>query len=98
MALGKKTGGRTKGTPNANKQELVDLLDKTYPGYNPVIQMASIAQDESVEMVHRVQCAKEIAGYIFPKRKSIESNITGDMRLVAVELTGLNGDDSDSGD
>ena len=60
--------------------------------------MASIAQDESVEMVHRVQCAKEIAGYIFPKRKSIESNITGDMRLVAVELTGLNGDETDSGD
>ena len=98
MALGKKTGGRKKGTPNANKQELVDLLDKTYPGYNPVIQMASIAQDESVEMAHRVQCAKEIAGDIFPKRKSIESNITGDMRLVAVELTGLNGDETDSGD
>ena len=98
MALGKKTGGRRKGTPNINKQELVELLNEQYPGYNPVIQMASIAQDESVEMVHRVQCAKEIAGYIFPKRKSIESNITGDMRLVAVELTGLNGDDSDSRD
>jgi hypothetical protein len=90
MALGKKTGGRRKGTPNHNKQELVELLHKTYPGYNPVIQMASIAQDESIEMVHRVQCAKEIAGYIFPKRKSIESNITGDMRLVAVDLTGIN--------
>ena len=96
MALGKKTGGRRKGTPNINKKELVELLNEQYPGYNPVIQMAGIAQDESVEMVHRVQCAKEIAGYIFPKRKSIESNITGDMRLVAVELTGIHGDDSDS--
>jgi len=89
MATGKKTGGRKKGTPNANKQELVELLNDHYPGYNPVIQMAGIAQDESIEMVHRVQCAKEIAGYIFPKHKSIESNITGNMRLVAVDMTGV---------
>ena len=98
MALGRKTGGRQKGTKNHKKHELTELLEQHFPGYNPVIQMASIAQDESVDMAHRVQCAKEIANYILPKRKSIESNITGDMRLVAVELTGLNGDDSDSGD
>ena len=96
MATGKKTGGRQKGTPNANKQELVELLNEHYPGYNPVVQMAGIAQDETVEMVHRVQCAKEIAGYIFPKLKSIESNITGNMRLVAVELTGVDDSDDDS--
>ena len=47
---------------------------------------------------YEIECAKEIANYILPKRKSIESNITGDMRLVAVELTGLNGDETDSGD
>tara|TARA_R100000700_G_C3124147_1_gene111956 strand:+ start:559 stop:849 length:291 start_codon:yes stop_codon:yes gene_type:complete len=96
MATGRKTGGRQKGTPNANKQELVDLLNEHYPGYNPVVQMAGIAQDETVEMVHRVQCAKEIAGYIFPKLKSIESNISGNMRLVAVELTGVDDSDDDS--
>ena len=96
MATGKKTGGRQKGTPNANKQELVDLLNEHYPGYNPVVQMAGIAQDETVEMVHRVQCAKEIAGYIFPKLKSIESNISGNMRLVAVELTGVDDSYDDS--
>ena len=96
MATGKKTGGRQKGTPNANKQELVELLNEHYPGYNPVVQMAGIAQDETVEMVHRVQCAKEIAGYIFPKLKSIESNINGNMRLVAVELTGVDDSDDDS--
>ncbi len=96
MATGKKTGGRQKGTPNANKQELVELLNEHYPGYNPVVQMAGIAQDETVEMVHRVQCAKEIAGYIFPKLKSIESNISGNMRLVAVELTGVDDSDDDS--
>lgn len=97
MATGKKTGGRRKGTPNILTQELVELMHEKYPDYNPVIQMASIAQDDTVEMVHRVQCAKEIAGYIFPKRKSIESNITGNMRLVAVELTGVS-DEDDSGD
>ena len=96
MATGKKTGGRQKGTPNANKQELVELLNEHYPGYNPVVQMAGIAQDETVEMVHRVQCAKEIACYIFPKLKSIESNISGNMRLVAVELTGVDDSDDDS--
>ena len=96
MATGKKTGGRQKGTPNANKQELVELLNEHYPGYNPVVQMAGIAQDETVEMVLRVQCAKEIAGYIFPKLKSIESNISGNMRLVAVELTGVDDSDDDS--
>lgn len=67
-----KSGGRRRGTPNKRTAELLELLKKQYPKYNPVLQMAEIAQDEEVEMSLRIQCAKEVAQYLFPKRKAVE--------------------------
>lgn len=50
MAAGRKTGGRTKGTPNADKAELLDAIrvavkDKTY---HPVVQLALVATNDEV--------------------------------------------------
>lgn len=67
-----KTGGRTKGTPNKRTQELCELMEDKFPGYNPVVQMAGIALDKDVEINIRVQCAKEVAQYLYPKRKAVE--------------------------
>ncbi|MET0063216.1 MAG: hypothetical protein ABW176_13070 [Candidatus Thiodiazotropha endolucinida] len=69
---GQKTGGRKQGTPNKRTEEISELLKKKFPKYNPVVQMAEIAQDKKVDMNLRVQCAKEVAQYLFPKRKAIE--------------------------
>ncbi len=50
MAAGRKTGGRTKGTPNADKTELLEAIrlavkDKKY---HPVVQLALVATNEEV--------------------------------------------------
>lgn len=50
MAAGKKTGGRTKGTPNKDKAELLEAIrvavkDKDY---HPVVQLALVATNEEI--------------------------------------------------
>ncbi|ODB82747.1 hypothetical protein A3193_18535 [Candidatus Thiodiazotropha endoloripes] len=72
MAKGVKTGGRQKGTPNKDKQPLLDALEGKWPGYHPVIAMAEIANDEKLPKELRFQAHKEVAQYIEPKKKAVE--------------------------
>lgn len=55
---------------------LLDELGRRYPGYDPVVAMAEIAQDDTVEMRIRVQCHSEVASYVHSKRKATE--LTGE--------------------
>lgn len=63
MAAGRKTGGRTKGTPNADKTELLEAIrvavrDKKY---HPVVQLALVATNEEVvTRVLKLPSGKEI--------------------------------------
>jgi len=66
---------RPKGTPNKNKQALIVLLEAKYPGYHPVLEMASVANDEGADPTARFNANKEVAQYIVPKLKATE--ITG---------------------
>ena len=72
MAKGIKTGGRTKGTPNRDKQALRDRLASLYPEYDPILAMVEMANDDSLEPSMRLDCHKAIAGYIHPKIRAIE--------------------------
>ena len=76
MALGQKTGGRQKGTPNKSRAALLEAINEKYPDYHPVLAMVEIAHDEGSTPEMRFQAHKEIAQYIEPKRKSTE--ITGE--------------------
>ena len=67
---------RTKGSPNKRTKELQALLEERYPDFNPVERMAALAQDSDVEMAHRVTCLKEVAGYLYPKRKAVELDVS----------------------
>ena len=49
MAKGFKTGGRTKGTPNRDKQALRERLSSLYPDYDPILAMVEMANDEALE-------------------------------------------------
>lgn len=73
MPLGKKYGGRVKGTPNKATQPVLDILNAK--GFNVV--------EELVELYHRTanenstagtaaKCLSELASYVYPKRKHIE--------------------------
>ena len=72
MAIGQKTGGRTAGTPNKDTAALISLLKKKYPKWDPVIAMADIANERTNDLMLRLQAAKEVAQYVYPKRKAIE--------------------------
>lgn len=89
-AKGEKRGGRAKNVPNKRTKELAELLEETFPGYNPVIQMAGIAQDETVDIGHRVMCAREVAHYLFPKRKAVDMKVDAHGEVVRRVIVGLN--------
>ena len=87
MAKGKKTGGRTKGTANKAKQELIDMIQAEYPDYHPLLAMAEIANTDIMRCVGvdedgvavmvtdhniKLQASKEVCKYIVPQLKAIE--------------------------
>ena len=74
MPVGKKYGGRVKGTPNKNNQPIIDKLAELK--CDPIEGMATIARkamDEG-EFILAGTMFKELAQYVAPKRKSVEMN------------------------
>jgi hypothetical protein len=72
MAMGYKTGGRQKGTPNKNRAALIERLSERFANYDPVIALAELAQDASVDLSVRLDCHKTLANYLYPKMRSVE--------------------------
>ena len=81
-----KTGGRKKGTPNKRTQALLDAIGDVCPDYDPVVSMAIIANDVTQELSIRVQCHKEVAQYVHPKRKALEVDMQGSMDIGVREV------------
>ena len=54
------------------------LLERRFPGWHPVVQMAEVANDPEAEPRMRFDACKEVARYVTPALK-------------AIELTGANG-------
>ena len=83
MPVGKKYGGRVKGTPNKSSQTIMDKLSDL--NCDPIEGMATIARkamDEG-ELILAGSMYKELAQYVAPKRKSIE--VSGEMELDVVQ-------------
>lgn len=70
MALGLKTGVRTKGTPNKRTVEVQERLDAL--GCDPIEGMALLAMDMANPPELRGKMYAELAQYIAPKRKAME--------------------------
>ena len=86
MAKGFKTGGRTKGTPNRDKQALRERLSSLYPDYDPILAMVEMANDEALEPSMRLDCHKTIANYIHPKMRSIEHIIEDEPQPISITI------------
>jgi len=73
VAKGRKTGGRTKGTPNRRKVEtrvqLQDYLDSQ--GVNAFAVIVATMQSTTDERV-RVQCAQVLLDRLMPRLKAVE--------------------------
>src|ERR1700686_2577549 len=70
MAVGKKTGGREKGTPNRRTQEIAAQLAEL--GCDPIEGMALLAMDKKNTPELRGRMFAELAAYVWPKRKAVE--------------------------
>ena len=93
MPKGVKYGGRKKGTPNAERKEIVQLLADKFPNYNPVVAMAEIANDEKNDVVIRLAANKEVAKYTAPQSKAIEhKGSIGTTEVITVEIIKSGGD------
>jgi len=75
MALGRKTGGRTKGTPN--KATAAKAAAVAMSGLTPLDYLLGVVRDEGADIALRVDAAKAAAPYIHPKLQPVDGK-TGD--------------------
>ncbi len=73
MALGKKTGGRQKGS--LNKRKLAEKHAIAAAGLSPLDWMLSVLRDPTVDYDRRDRMAKDAAPYVHPRLASTE--VTG---------------------
>ena len=86
MALGYKTGGRQKGTPNKNRAALLAKLEDSFPTYDPLLALVEIAQDTETDLSMRVDCHKTLASYIYPKMRTVEPVVADEVSQVVIKI------------
>jgi len=70
MAKGRKTGGRTKGTPN--RATAARQADIAASGLTPLEFILSVMRDEQADTATRLDAAVEAAPYVHPKLAAID--------------------------
>lgn len=75
-----KTGGRSKGVTNKKTSEFKDIISEMYPNYHPVVAMAVIGNDDSLDKSIRLQAHKEVAKYYEAQLKSSEVKQSGETK------------------
>jgi hypothetical protein len=78
MALGKKTGGRSKGVPNKRTKELAAKIEAAErSGETPLEFMLNRMRDAEAPIEDRMEMAKAAAPYVHPKLANIEHGGAG---------------------
>ena len=71
--------GRPRGSKNYKTLAFEERLESL--GCDPLKVLATICNDEREETNLRLAAAKELVGYVYPKRKSVELEHKGDLNL-----------------
>jgi len=71
--------GRPPGARNKPRRALIALLQERFPAYDPVVEMAIVANDENQDSQVRFNANKEVAQYVHSKLKAVET--TGEVNL-----------------
>jgi hypothetical protein len=79
--------GRKKGTPNEITLRLMEVIEEKYPNYHPVVAMAHMANNRTLDPELRFRCHKEVAPYLAPRRKSVEITDPGEGGGVTIPVT-----------
>lgn len=82
MAVGRKTGGRTKGTPNKTTAE--KIAEVAASGLTPLDFMLTILRDEDRADDLRFEAAKAAAPYCHAKLSTVDATLDGDMSFTVV--------------
>ena len=78
--------GRKKGTPDKIRSEVKDKIEAS--GYDPIeamIEIGRIATEEK-DYILSLAAAKELAQYIYPKRKSVEHTTDGSFMPTGITI------------
>lgn len=78
--------GRKKGTPDKIRSEVKDKIEAS--GYDPItamIEIGQVAMDDE-DYVLAGNMAKELAQYIYPKRKSVEHTMDGSFMPTGITI------------
>lgn len=69
-----KSGGRKLGTPNKANSSQTERIQELCTHYNidPFEALLKLSTDSSIDVNLRISILKELAQYVYPKRKSIE--------------------------
>lgn len=70
MALGRKTGGRQKGTPNRATAE--KAAEVAASGLSPLDFLLQLMRDEKQPLAMRADAAKNAAPYVHPRLAAVE--------------------------
>ena len=71
--------GRPRGSKNYKTLAFEERLESL--GCDPLKVLATICNNEREETNLRLAAAKELGGYVYPKRKSVELEHKGDLNL-----------------
>ncbi len=81
---GKRTGaGRPKGSRNKRSDILIDKMEKKFPDWCPVEQLAEIARDTNHPIEIRAKCAERVAAYMYSKPKEEKQDLDSSIKDMA---------------
>jgi hypothetical protein len=80
--------GRPKGSLNKSTVNVLRVIRENYPNYNPITAMIKLAH-EAEDVTLQLNAHKEVAQYMYPKRKAVEiSGPDGDAVRVVADING----------
>jgi hypothetical protein len=85
MALGRKTGGRKKGSRNKRPRELIERIEAS--GLVPLEYMLSVMRDETAPPERRDEMAKAAAPFVHPRLAAMK--VQGDRDAPLFDLSTL---------
>lgn len=86
MALGRKTGGRKKGSLNKLALTVAARLEEL--GHDPIRGMIAVAQDAKLPRDLRLKADIELTKYVYPQRKAVEHSGLGGGAIEILNVTG----------
>lgn len=85
MALGRKTGGRRKGS--LNRRTKAALAGAALAGLTPLDYMLSVLRDDKADGAARMDAAKAAAPYIHPRLAQVDGS-GKNVAPVIIQITG----------